>query len=194
MSERQYGFRKGRSTIDAITEVSEIVRQAAEGSWRRRRLCAVVALDVANAFNSAKWEKIVTALCRKRVPEYLLEIIRNYLCDRAVEFGEKGRQTVTCGVPQGSVLGPLLWNVMYDDLLRADFGESTRSSSSELVAFADDVAVVATGLTTPIIEKTMNTILERVANWMDANGLKLSIQKTEAIMQTSKRGYEKPTL
>uniref|UniRef100_A0A2S2P488 Reverse transcriptase domain-containing protein n=1 Tax=Schizaphis graminum TaxID=13262 RepID=A0A2S2P488_SCHGA len=192
LSERQYGFRKGRSTIDAITKVSEIGKQAAEGPWRRRRLCAVVALDVANAFNSARWDKIETALCRKGVPEYLLEIIRNYLCNRAVEFGEKGRRTVTCGVPQGSVLGPLLWNVMYDDLLRADFGESTRSSSSELVAFADDVAVVATGLTTPIIEKTMNTILERVANWMDANGLKLSIQKTEAIMQTSKRGYENP--
>jgi len=81
---------------------------------------------------------------------------------------------------------------MYDDLLRADFGEFTRLSSSEIVAFADDVAVIATGLTIPIIEKSMNTILERVANWMDANVLKLSIQKTEDKMQTSKRGYQKP--
>jgi hypothetical protein len=51
---------------------------------------------------------------------------------------------------------------MYDDLLKAEFEETTRVWSSTLVAFADDVDVVTSGLTTPILEETMNAILERV--------------------------------
>lgn len=53
LSERQYGFRKGRSTIDAISKAMELVDSASSGPLRRRELCALVALDVANAFNSA---------------------------------------------------------------------------------------------------------------------------------------------
>jgi len=108
-----------------------------------------------------------------------------------VEFVEDGHQTVTCAVPQGSVLEPILWNVMCDDLLRVDFGETTRVLSSKLVAIADNVAVVTTSHTIPILEEITNKILELVAEWMEETSFKLSIQKMEAIMLTIKRGYEK---
>jgi hypothetical protein len=78
LSERQYGFRKGRSTIDAISKVMELVDSASSGTLRRRELCALVALDVANAFNSANWDIIVKSLRNKGVPEYLRNIIRDY--------------------------------------------------------------------------------------------------------------------
>lgn len=59
LNERQFGFRRGRSTVDAISAVMDVVNRAGSGPLRKRELCTVAALDVANAFNTARWCKIV---------------------------------------------------------------------------------------------------------------------------------------
>jgi len=75
LNEKQFGFRRELSTVDAIRKgkVMEVVDAAGSGQLYRRELCAVVALDVANAFNSAKWSKIEESLRDKGMPQYLSE-------------------------------------------------------------------------------------------------------------------------
>lgn len=194
LNDRQYGFRKGRSTVDAMKRVMDTVDAAGSGPLYRRKLCAVVALDVANAFNSAKWPKIVEALRAKGFSPYLVGMVQSYLSDRRVVY-EGSSRVSTCGVPQGSVLGPLLWNLMYDELLQVDTGGNVDGrSTAELVAFADDVAVVATGHTSHMLESVTNNALEKISDWMTNAGLELSIGKTEAVILTKKRGYTLPEL
>ena len=72
LSQNQYGFRKARSTVDAIGVVVDTARKAIAGRrWKRgaKRYCAIVTLDVKNAFNSANWDHILGALGRMEVPE-----------------------------------------------------------------------------------------------------------------------------
>ena len=65
LSDRQHGFCKGRSTVDAIILVVNIAKEAISGTrWKNRdkQYCAVVTLDMQNAFNSARWDRIIEAL------------------------------------------------------------------------------------------------------------------------------------
>lgn len=113
-AENQYGFRKEKSTTDAIGRVMKATDAAGRGPVQNRDLCILITIDVRNAFNSAPWPCIDAALRKKKTPANLLRLLRSYLQDR--ELWVNGiREPITCGVPQGSVIGLTLWNFLYDD-------------------------------------------------------------------------------
>ena len=82
ISEKQFGFRRGRSTADAI----DMVIRIATDITNRGGIALAVSLDIANAFNSIQWEKIHTALIRHRIPDYIREVIGDYLRDRKIMY------------------------------------------------------------------------------------------------------------
>ncbi|KAF0710553.1 Uncharacterized protein FWK35_00031647 [Aphis craccivora] len=88
---------------------------------------------------------------------------------------------MSCGVPQGSVLGPDLRNLMYDGLLNIEL-----PSDTEPIAFADDVAIVCTAQVPHILEEKLGKALQDVVTWMTNNDLELALHKTEAIVFTNR--------
>lgn len=187
ISDNQYGFRRGRSTIDALERLKSHVQAATSGHYIHHKLVGMLTLDVRNAFNSAPWEAIVEAARSRSLPPGLLKILEDYLSNRAILASTPSDRTsfvhnMSCGVPQGSVLGPDLWNLLYDGLLRTRMPEGVN-----LLAFADDVAVLATHKVHFELEEKLEEAYRSIERWMTEHGLQLAAEKTEAIVLTNKR-------
>lgn len=191
LSDNQFGFRKGRSTVDAIKLVVDTAARAIQGkSWRNgtKEYCVVVTLDVKNAFNTANWERIVEALAMLDIPGYLLTIIQDYFRNRVLVYDtDKGTRSrnIIGGVPQGSVLGPLLWNVMYDGLLRLNLPDRVK-----IVGFADDIALVCEAKELLEAETITNASIQIIRTWLRTMGLALADHKTEAVLISSRKRRE----
>lgn len=186
LSEQQHGFRRGRSTIGAIAEVVKAFQSAQQRNHYSRRIVLLATLDVRNAFNSARWGSILSALATNfHIPDYLFRMINSYLQDRELTFETlEGVQCkeITGGAAQGSILGPDLWNIAYDGILRMEIPEDTL-----LVGYADDVAAVIIARDMQDAQRKLNQIMRRVSRWLHDHGLNLATEKTELVLLTRRQ-------
>ena len=160
LSDRQYGFREHKSTTDAVTKVVELTREATKGSYQSKKLGIMISFDVRNAFNSAPWDKIIKALEERQVPAYLIKMVEGYFQDRLLVVGEdQTKMRLSRGVPQGSVLGSLVWNVFYDGVLRLKMAQET-----ETIDYADDLALIVTAKDVGRLVEAANESVGKVMN------------------------------
>lgn len=181
-TDRQYGFRKAKSTCDALWEVQNYIQEA----MQNKEVVIGVSLDIRNAFNSIKWSHIRNALRAKNFPIYIRKIIDNYLSERYIEYvthdGTLIKRKVTAGVPQGSVLGPMLWNLAYDWALR-----SPLEGQSIIVGYADDTLLLIRSPNVIEAVATTNRQISRVLNRIRKLELEVSETKTEIVLFHAKR-------
>ena len=131
-------------------------------------------------------------MIRKKAPDYLLWMIDDYLSNRGVIYeGDKMslKEFMTCGAPQESRIGPLVWNIMYDDFQRMDI-----TAGTSIISFADDALVVCDNKGVEILELKINESLWRAKRWLDSRGLKMAPEQTEALLVTDKRSFQYPKI
>jgi hypothetical protein len=176
LHDSQFGFRKGRSTADAIGRVRTLVT----GGRRRGYVALAVSLGVHNAFNSIPW-----------VPAYLRGVVRAFLRDRSIIYTERGGRVIgraVCrGVPQGSVMGPLLWDIAYDTVFRAPVPPDTALTCS-----ADDTLVLVWGSTRGRAVRLAELAEACAVAAYKGFGLQVSPEKSEAMWFCRKTGYGTP--
>jgi hypothetical protein len=176
LAECQYGFRTGRSTMDAVARL----KRWTEAATQSGEAVVAVSLDIANAFNSLPHECIEAALKFHRVPLYLRALVTDYLRERVVLYEDaEGRVQswpMAAGVPQGSVLGPLLWNLGYNWVLRGAL-----LPGMDVVCFADDTLVAARAREWEDAVHLASVGTSLVVRRIRALGLEVALEKTRAM-------------
>lgn len=163
--------------MDAIGYLRETVRDDVGAGGG---VVLAVAFDIANAFNSLPWPAIRESLVRAGAPDYLRAVIGSYLSDRRLAYVGSGRrlcgQRMSCGVPQGIVLGPTLWNLAHDGVLRTRL-----PLGCTVIGYADDTILLAFGHDLVEASRRAELAAGILVAAIRRVGVKIAPQKTEVM-------------
>lgn len=185
---QQSGFRQKRSTLDHLTTLAQLIQN--HHSQRNRDLIGIF-LDIQKAYDQLWRDGLLTKLRKYQVPTTFYKVIESFLTDRKMKVKVaneySNEKVLQNGVPQGSVISPLLFNIMI-----ADLGEKVKTCS--LMQFADDTSLLGKVYPRQIkgrwhfpgIDK-MQRDLSSLEQWFKLNGFQLSVMKTQAIWFRSNR-------
>lgn len=170
----QFGFLPGRAAPDLLHSMQRTVSESP------RKYVACISLDIASAFDRAWWPFILSELRRLHCPKNLFALIQSYLSERRTVLPSvPGTQSVLCerGCPQGSNIGPFLWNIFINPLLSLPFDPGV-----SVTAYADDIQLLVSADTRLSLELLSVSSLDLISTWADQTKTTFSPRKTVAIM------------
>ena len=157
ISNRQAAYLKGDSTISQLLYIIDLIRK----SWGKGNITQGIFLDVSAAFDKCWHKGILAKLKQAKVDGSCLDLFTSYLENRkqctVVDNVKSKFKDVTAGVPQGSKLGPLLWILYCNDIIK--------DIESEILLFADDTCCFVSGTDPAETAIILNRDLKRIDDW-----------------------------
>ena len=184
LGRNQYGFRMKHSTEHALLNFMDYVTDELE----KGNFVIGVYLDIKKAFDCDNFEILFKKLGKYGIRGQSLALLQSYLTNRKQKvkliddsgtaiFSEE--RNITCGVPQGSILGPLLILIYVNDLQNA-------STLFHAITFADDTNLFMAASSIGSLCESVNSELEKVKTWLNCNRLSLNVSKTSYQLYTKK--------
>ena len=167
----QFGFREKHSTQQAITSLDEKITE----SWDTGDIVIGVFLDLEKAFDTVSHDILLKKMYAYGIRGNAFQLLKSYLTGRTQYVIYDGVQSATlpikCGVPQGSILGPVLFICSMNDI-------GNISDFLYTILYADDTSVLLNGNNYSNLIKLLNSELENLSIWLKSNKLTLNVQKT----------------
>ena len=175
LSDSQYGFRRGMATVHAAAELVEQISSATDG----QSCCAGVFIDLKKAFDTVDHDILVDKLNVYGIRGVANKWLQNYLTNRkqyvVIDDHSSDLLDMTCGVPQGSVLGPIMFIIYINDICNV-------SDVVKCVSFADDANIFCSERNLTDLQLTLNRELGKLFVWFSVNKLSFNFSKTNYIL------------
>ena len=171
----QFGFRKNNSTTFALLQITEKIKETIDN---RKYGCGIF-IDLRKAFDTVNHNILLKKLEHYGIRDIAYKWFESYLSNRRQYVFLNGESSeirnTTCGVPQGSVLGPLLFLIYINDLPNI-------SKLLDFYLFADDTNIYYEAETPEILESVLNKELKHLHTWLIVNRLSLNIEKNNFVV------------
>lgn len=168
LSDSQHGFRSNRSTVTNLLIAYDFVSNQVD----RRKAVDVIYLDMSKAFDKVDHLLLLRKMLKMGLDPTIVAFVREFLRGRTqkVQIGltHSGVTKVTSGVPQGTVLGPLLFLIFINDIFECGV-------QNKMLGFADDLKIIG------IDSLSLQNDLNLVSKWCDENLMKLNVSKCSVV-------------
>jgi len=176
--DHQFGFREEHGTVEQVHRVVSEIRNSLE----QKKYCSAAFIDIAQAFDKV-WHKGLLHKVRNLLPARFYAIIENYLVDRKffIKYNSafSNLYEIHAGVPQGSVLGPVLYLLYTADLPTSNY--------VKVSTFADDTAVLASHHDPTIASRYLQKHLNEIESWLSKWRIKANELKSGHITFTLRK-------
>ena len=175
ITDRQGGFRKGFSTASSIADLTDNLFS----NLNKNQISLAAFVDLRKAFDTVDHAILLKKLKCYGVTETNLKWCANYLANRTQQTLANGitspTHAITCGVPQGSVVGPLFFILYVNDMQFAVTNANTQ-------LYADDTVIYAAGENGETAVRKLQPALNHFSSWCQANKLTLNASKTKLML------------
>lgn len=174
----QFGFRHRHSTTQQCHRIVNKIRDSLE----KKEMCTSTFLDIKQAFDKV-WHKGLLYKLKEKLPSQLYSVLKSYLCDRKFQVKYEDNlseyHTIEAGVPQGSVLGPLLYLIYTADV-------PTREDTL-MATFADDTAILAADSNPTRASEKIQSHLNEIQTWLKKWRISVNTDKSCQVTFTTRR-------
>lgn len=187
----QFGFREGHSTVAQMAKFSEFVNV----NFEYYKQTTALFLDFHKAFDCVWHDGLISKMKDHNFPHYLAGIISSFLQDRTfsvkLEDNFSTIRPVRASVPQGSVLGPILFNFYVSDIAKELI---TSPDSCFIGMFADDLLVAYADENLHVAQSKLQSLVENIVQWCRRWCITISVAKSEAKIFTLRRSEIPPCI